>query len=83
MVEYMKAFLEPFQEAPYKAERESGGMYRITNTVSGFSEVVRGYRGSVFMKKLSLDDDIYAQDVWRRTTSAGLKNMLGTYEREE
>jgi hypothetical protein len=82
MVEYIEAFLAPFQEDPYKIECEGGNLHRITNTVTGFSEVVRGKRGDVFMRECTLDDegDFY---VWRRITPTRLKNMLGRTEREE
>lgn len=82
MVEYMKAFLAHFQEGPYKIEWAGGNLHRITNTVTGFSEVVRGKRGDVFMRECTLDDegDFY---VWRRITPTRLKNMLGRTEREE
>ena len=79
MVEYMQQFLSKFTEPPYVIEKVDGG-YRITNTFSGFSEVVRGYRKQVLVRKVRHDieenEDGYWY-VWRIITPERLKEILG------
>lgn len=77
MVEYMRVFLEPFNTAPYTVETTGSNWYQITNTVSGFSAVVRGYRGQVFERVPDLDSGWR----WKPVSAARLRENLGICEK--
>lgn len=80
MVEYMKSFLRPFQVAPYTIETIGGSQRRITNTFSGFSAVVRGYRGEVFERVTNLDDEGQEPYYWKPVSAERLREKLGICE---
>ena len=77
MVEYMRAFLEPFEVEPYSVKPVNSNWYRVTNIFSGFSVIIRGYRGEVFERVPSLDDDGWQ---WKRISVARLRETLGICE---
>ena len=82
MVEYMRKFLEPFREPPYKVESIGGNQLRITNTFSDFFAIVRGRRGDVFEYEPSeYDENAVPSDWrWRTVSSERLIESLGIRE---
>ena len=77
MVEYMRAFLEPFRTPPYTVEPAGSNWYRISNTVSGFSAIVRGYRGEVQERVPALDGSGWR---WKLVSATHLQESLGICE---
>ena len=76
MVPYMERFLAEFQQAPYTVKKEGSSWYRITNTHSDFSAVVRPYRGEVYIREVNWDNDKEAPYIWKRITHGRLKQKL-------
>lgn len=78
MVEYMREFLQPFRESPYKVESTSmKGQYIVTNTYSEFSEVVRAYQGVILLRKAVYYGDSFDCWRWSPITPKRLVELLG------